>query len=52
MTEGNEQISALMDDDYDHQSLNQLLKDEQLQNTWTRYHLIGDCLRDTLPEQI
>lgn len=52
MTEGNEQISALMDDDYDHQSLNQLLRDEELQHTWARYHLIGDCLRDNLPEQI
>lgn len=52
MTEGNEQISALMDDDYDHQSLNQLLRDEELQHTWARYHLIGDCLRDSLPEQM
>ncbi len=52
MTEGNEQISALMDDDYDAHVLQNLVRDQELQKTWARYHLIGDCLRDTLPEAI
>ncbi len=52
MTEGNEHISALMDDEFDHHSLNELLQDDDLKQTWTRYHLIGDCLRDHLPGQI
>ena len=52
MTEGNEHISGLMDDEFDSHSLKQVLNDEQLKQTWARYHLIGDCLRDTLPEKI
>ncbi len=52
MTEGNEHISALMDDDYDQHSLNELLQNDDLKQTWTRYHLIGDCLREHLPDQI
>ncbi len=52
MTEGNEHISALMDDDYDAHVMQRLLQDHSMQQTWSRYHLIGDCLRDTLPEKL
>ncbi|MGL5304105.1 MAG: RseA family anti-sigma factor [Aeromonas sp.] len=41
-----EQISALMDGDMsDAEVLNELEKDSDLQDTWGRYHLIGDAMR-------
>jgi sigma-E factor negative regulatory protein RseA len=52
MTKNNEHISALMDDEIDRHTLEQLINDAELQSTWTRYHLIGDCLRDTIPERV
>jgi len=48
----NEKISALMDDEIDGQVIKQLQSDDELKSTWSRYHLIGDCLGDSLPEAI
>ncbi|MGL5374967.1 MAG: RseA family anti-sigma factor [Aeromonas veronii] len=45
-----EQISALMDSDLsDAEVLNELEMDSDLQDTWGRYHLIGDAMRGDLP---
>jgi len=45
-----EQISALMDGDLsDAEVLNELEMDSDLQDTWGRYHLIGDAMRGDLP---
>lgn len=52
MTKTNENVSALMDNEVDKNTIDKLLKDEEMQSTWHRYHLIGDCLRDVLPKQI
>lgn len=54
MNEYNEQISALMDDEHngENRALDKLITDQAMQDTWLRYHLIGDCLRGHLPDQI
>ncbi|MFQ1788507.1 sigma-E factor negative regulatory protein [Aeromonas veronii] len=45
-----EQISALMDGDLSEaEVLNELEMDSDLQDTWGRYHLIGDAMRGDLP---
>ncbi|MFB2847513.1 RseA family anti-sigma factor [Aeromonas veronii] len=45
-----EQISALMDGDLsDAEVLNELEMESDLQDTWGRYHLIGDAMRGDLP---
>ncbi|MGR1255465.1 RseA family anti-sigma factor [Aeromonas veronii] len=45
-----EQISALMDGDLsDAEVLNELEMDSDWQDTWGRYHLIGDAMRGDLP---
>ncbi|MGY4107963.1 RseA family anti-sigma factor [Aeromonas encheleia] len=45
-----EQLSALMDGDLsDVEVLNELGTDPALQDTWARYHLIGDAMRGDLP---
>ncbi|EKP0306411.1 sigma-E factor negative regulatory protein [Aeromonas veronii] len=45
-----EQISALMDGELsDAEVLNELEMDSDLQDTWGRYHLIGDAMRGDLP---
>ncbi|MGN5290782.1 RseA family anti-sigma factor [Aeromonas sp. 11P] len=45
-----EQISALMDGDLsDAEVLNELEMYSDLQDTWGRYHLIGDAMRGDLP---
>ena len=45
-----EQLSALMDGDLsDAEVLNELEMDSDLQDTWGRYHLIGDAMRGDLP---
>ena len=45
-----EQISALMDGDLsDAEVQNELEMDSDLQDTWGRYHLIGDAMRGDLP---
>ncbi|BCM77253.1 sigma-E factor negative regulatory protein [Aeromonas caviae] len=45
-----EQFSALMDGDLSEiEVLNELGTDPALQDTWSRYHLIGDAMRGDLP---
>ena len=45
-----EQLSALMDGDLSViEVLNELGTDPALQDTWSRYHLIGDAMRGDLP---
>lgn len=45
-----EQISALMDGDLSEiKVLNELGTDPSMQDTWSRYHLIGDAMRGDLP---
>ena len=49
----NERISVLMDGETSEASwLKSVLQDSQQQETWVRYHLIGDALRDELPGPI
>lgn len=51
----NEQLSALIDgeQDSDHtNTLDKLINDQGMKETWSRYHLIGDCLRGHLPDKI
>lgn len=53
MTTSKERVSALMDNDLQSDpSLKALLDDPSASATWERYHLIGDALRDELPEQL
>ena len=50
-----EQLSAFMDDEIGglHTNLvDDLLKDPELLDTWSRYHLISDSLKQGLPERI
>lgn len=50
-----ERLSALIDgeeDIHNDKLLENLIHDQAMQDTWSRYHLIGDCLRDNLPETI
>lgn len=45
-----EQLSALMDGDLSEMKvLNELGTDPAMQDTWARYHLIGDAMRGDLP---
>ncbi len=49
----NEQLSALIDGEHENEhTLDELIHNEDMKDTWSRYHLIGDCLRDNLPEEI
>jgi len=49
----NEQISAMIDDQLvDEQLLDELLDNEECQATFSRYHLIGDVMRDEVSEQL
>jgi len=48
-----EQISALMDGEQsDAEVFNELGLDPDLQDTWGRYHLIGDAIRGDLPANL
>ncbi len=47
-----EWISSAVDGALDEQAVSQLSSDEQSQKQWQRYHMIGDALRDELPEAI
>ncbi len=48
-----ETVSSLVDNYQQSESeFDELLKDEQLSGTWDRYHLIGDVLRDEVPENM
>ncbi len=52
----NEKISALMDDQLNAHEVDDLVErmqnDQPLQHCWTHYHLIGDALRNNLPNNI
>lgn len=50
-----EQLSAFMDDEIDRgqeKLVDDLLKDPELLDTWSRYHLISDSLKQGLPERL
>ena len=49
-----EDLSALIDGEYANDPdalISDICKDEQLRQSWARYHLISDCLKGHLPEQ-
>lgn len=51
----NEELSALIDGEYEGNNdkvFNDLIHNQEMKETWSRYHLIGDCLREQLPEKI
>ncbi len=49
----NEKLSALMDgEQFDNELLNALSKDDKLQQSWQRYHLIRDTLRGDIGETL
>lgn len=49
----NERISVLMDGESSEASwLKSVMQDPQQQETWGRYHLIGDALREDLPADL
>jgi sigma-E factor negative regulatory protein RseA len=51
----NEQLSALIDGEYGGNSdkvVDALIDSQEMKDTWSRYHLISDCLREHLPEKI
>lgn len=54
MTESKfETVSSLVDDyQLSDDELSNALNDEQMSETWSRYHLIGDVLRDDTPAEI
>ena len=51
----NEELSALIDGEYEGNNdkvFDELIHSQEMKETWSRYHLIGDCLREQLPEKI
>jgi len=54
MNESNkEQLSAFIDGELESDHvLDKLINEQEMKDTWSRYHLIGDALRDNLPENI
>ena len=48
-----EQISVLIDGEHENDHvIDSLIHDDEMKQTWSNYHLIGDCLRDNIPEHI
>lgn len=50
-----EQLSAFMDDETEgrqQELVDELLQDPELLDTWSRYHLVSDCLRRNMPAQV
>jgi len=52
-----ETISSLVDnyrasDQKSEQAIDDMLKDEHLSNTWQNYHLIGDVMRNDIPQAL
>ncbi|WP_133406150.1 sigma-E factor negative regulatory protein [Parashewanella tropica] len=45
-----EWLSAAVDGDIDEQAIKSLANDSHAQDKWRNYHLIGDAIRDELPE--
>lgn len=55
MNEQNKELlSALIDGeiDGDNKMIDTLIHNQEMKDKWSRYHLIGDCLRGQLPETI
>ncbi|BDY03738.1 RseA family anti-sigma factor [Ferrimonas sp. YFM] len=52
MTERKEAVSAWVDGEGTDLDLKQWLKDEEMQSSWGRYHLIGDAMRNELPKEL
>ncbi|MBY6188116.1 anti-sigma factor [Marinobacter hydrocarbonoclasticus] len=52
MTERKEKLSAWMDDQPVEGLYQDLLADAELSERWHRYHLIGDAMRNELPESL
>ena len=50
----NEALSTLVDGENgkNKKILEELISDDAMRGVWSRYHLIGDCLRGNLPEKI
>jgi len=49
----NEKLSALMDGEtFDNELLNELSRDDKLQQSWRRYHLIRDTMRGDIGETL
>ena len=50
-----EQLSAFMDNeigDLQKNRVGEMLKDPELLDAWSRYHLVSDCLKGNLPERL
>ena len=52
-----ETISSIVDnyrvpDEKSEQTIDEILKDEHLANTWQSYHLIGDVMRNEIPQTL
>lgn len=50
-----EQLSAFMDGeigDLQKKRAGEMLKDPEMQETWSRYHLVSDCLKGNLPQHL
>ncbi len=49
-----EELSAWLDGELqvDSAQIEALLADDRMKEHWSRYHLIGDCLRNQLPERV
>ena len=48
-----ETVSSLVDNyQQSDEAFDELLKDNELSDTWERYNLIGDIIRDDIPETI
>ena len=47
-------LSTLIDDELSNNKeiLDNLISNEEMKDTWARFHLIGDCLRGNLPKKI
>jgi sigma-E factor negative regulatory protein RseA len=46
-----ETLSANIDNyQYSDDEMNDFIKDEQMSDTWSRYHLVGDIMRNDVPE--
>lgn len=54
MSENKFETISLLVDNYqsENEKLDEVLKDEQLSDTWDRYHLIGDVIRNDMPDEI
>ncbi|WP_035387432.1 sigma-E factor negative regulatory protein [Ferrimonas senticii] len=52
VTDNKAQLSAFIDGHGQHDDIDAIMADEQLQQRWQNYHLIGDAMRGDLPNQL